>query len=102
MLQRMPQLPFVVSASICFRKRRLLSTVANVVFFDPIIGHLFCHKCILDTFRFNEERRALEGAGKASRGNCPVCRKVISKIDVTGPRRSLVPLQLKLTTKKRS
>ncbi|KAK2873268.1 hypothetical protein FQN49_002475 [Arthroderma sp. PD_2] len=66
-----------------------------------ICGHLFCHKCIIDTLKYNETRRALEGAGKAARGSCPVCRKAISRLDAPGPRRNLVPLQLKLTTRKK-
>jgi len=65
-------------------------------------GHLFCHKCIIDTLRFGEERRAQDGHGKAPRGTCPVCRKALSRVDVPGARRNLVPLQLKLATKKRS
>ncbi|WEW61051.1 hypothetical protein PRK78_006540 [Emydomyces testavorans] len=65
-----------------------------------ICGHLFCHKCIIDTLRFSEERRSYE-SGKTPRGNCPVCRKVLTKSDTPGPRRNLVPLQLKLTTRKR-
>ncbi|EER25096.1 SUMO-targeted ubiquitin ligase complex subunit slx8 [Coccidioides posadasii str. Silveira] len=65
-----------------------------------ICGHLFCHKCIIDTLRFGEERRIHEN-GKTPRGNCPVCRRVLTRSDVPGPRRNLVPLQLKLTTKKK-
>ncbi|KAM5444331.1 hypothetical protein MferCBS31731_000849 [Microsporum ferrugineum] len=67
-----------------------------------ICGHLFCHKCIIDTLKYNEARRALEGAGKGARGSCPVCRKSISRADTPGPRRNLVPLQFKLTTRKKS
>jgi len=68
---------------------------------STICGHLFCHKCIIDTLRFGEERRAHDGHGKVPRGTCPVCRKVLSRVDVPGARRNLVPLQLKLATKKR-
>lgn len=70
--------------------------------FNLAIGHLFCHKCIIDTLKYNEARRALEGAGKGARGSCPVCRKSISRADTPGPRRNLVPLQFKLTTRKKS
>ncbi|PLB44365.1 hypothetical protein P170DRAFT_440667 [Aspergillus steynii IBT 23096] len=63
-------------------------------------GHLFCHKCIIDTLKFSEEQRA-DTSGKTPRGTCPVCRKPLTRNDVPGPRRNLIPLQLKLTTRKR-
>ncbi|KAI2021554.1 hypothetical protein LOZ45_004696 [Ophidiomyces ophidiicola] len=66
-----------------------------------ICGHLFCHKCIIDTLRFGEERLSYEN-GKQLRGNCPVCRKTLSKIDVPGPRRNLIPLDLKIMTRKKT
>ncbi|PTU25547.1 hypothetical protein P175DRAFT_0498651 [Aspergillus ochraceoroseus IBT 24754] len=64
-------------------------------------GHLFCHKCIIDTLRFSEEQRA-DHSGKTPRGTCPVCRKPLSRMDAPGPKRNLIPLQIKLTTKKRN
>ncbi|KAL1966842.1 hypothetical protein VTN77DRAFT_3807 [Rasamsonia byssochlamydoides] len=69
---------------------------------STICGHLFCHKCIMDTLRFSEEQRADSASGKGPRGNCPVCRKPLSRRDAPGPKRDLVPLQLKLMTKKKS
>ncbi|KAE8148143.1 hypothetical protein BDV25DRAFT_158920 [Aspergillus avenaceus] len=66
-----------------------------------ICGHMFCHKCIIDTLKFGEEQRA-DAPGKGPRGTCPVCRKALSRNDAPGTKRNLVPLQLKLTTKKRS
>ncbi|EGD92233.1 hypothetical protein H112_00130 [Trichophyton rubrum D6] len=68
---------------------------------STICGHLFCHKCIIDSLKYNETRRTLEGAGKGARGNCPVCRKSITVVDNPGPRRNLVPLQFKLITRKK-
>ncbi|EFR04625.1 hypothetical protein MGYG_07632 [Nannizzia gypsea CBS 118893] len=68
---------------------------------STICGHLFCHKCIIDSLKYNETRRTLEGAGKGARGSCPVCRKTISVADSPGPRRNLVPLQFKLITRKK-
>ncbi|EZF32149.1 hypothetical protein H109_00055 [Trichophyton interdigitale MR816] len=68
---------------------------------STICGHLFCHKCIIDSLKYNETRRTLEGAGKGARGSCPVCRKTITVVDNPGPRRNLVPLQFKLITRKR-
>ncbi|KAL1956012.1 hypothetical protein VTO42DRAFT_7827 [Malbranchea cinnamomea] len=65
-----------------------------------ICGHLFCHKCIVDTIRFGE-RRPYESSTKTLRGNCPVCRKPLTRVDTPGPRRNLVPLQLKLKTRSR-
>ncbi|KAJ9212783.1 hypothetical protein DTO166G4_5595 [Paecilomyces variotii] len=67
---------------------------------STICGHLFCHKCIIDTLKFSEEQRS-DSSGKGPRGNCPVCRKPLTRNDVPGPRRNLVPLTLKLMTKKR-
>ncbi|CAL5870748.1 uncharacterized protein PFLUO_LOCUS4988 [Penicillium psychrofluorescens] len=64
-------------------------------------GHLFCHKCIIDCLKNSEEQRA-DSSGKAQRGTCPVCRKPLTRNEAAGPRRSLIPLQLKLMTKKRS
>lgn len=65
-----------------------------------LLGHLFCHKCIIDCLKMGEEQRA-DLASKA-RGTCPVCRKPLTRNEASGPRRSLIPLQLKLTTKKRN
>ncbi|OJJ51008.1 hypothetical protein ASPZODRAFT_127000 [Penicilliopsis zonata CBS 506.65] len=67
---------------------------------STICGHLFCHKCIIDTLKFGEEQRS-DSSSKA-RGTCPVCRKPLLRTDVPGTRRNLWPLQLKLVTKKRS
>jgi hypothetical protein len=60
-----------------------------------ICGHLFCHKCIIDSLRYDEERSEAT-TGKSNRGKCPACRKFISRRDAPGPRRDLVPLQFKL------
>lgn len=65
------------------------------------VGHLFCHKCIIDTLRFSEERRGHDPQSKYFRGSCPVCRKPLSSIDTPNAKRCLVPLQLKLSTKKK-
>ncbi|OJD28310.1 hypothetical protein ACJ73_00282 [Blastomyces percursus] len=69
---------------------------------STICGHLFCHKCIIDTLRFGEERSMHDGHGKAPRGRCPVCRQALSRVDTYGPKRNLVPLQLNLSTRKRT
>ncbi|KAL4821234.1 hypothetical protein BDW67DRAFT_179937 [Aspergillus spinulosporus] len=66
-----------------------------------ICGHLFCHKCIMEWLATTEEQRA-DRAGKAPRGLCPQCRQPLSGVDATGPKRNLVPLQIKLFTKKRT
>ncbi|KAB8257951.1 hypothetical protein BDV32DRAFT_126702 [Aspergillus pseudonomiae] len=67
---------------------------------STICGHLFCHKCIIDTLKFSEEQRA-DTSSKGPRGTCPVCRKPLARNDSPGPKRNLVPLQLKLVTKKK-
>lgn len=67
------------------------------------LGHLFCHKCIIDTLRWSEEQRQDEYAhGRNAKGTCPVCRKPLSRVDKAGGGRNLVPLELKLTTSKRA
>ncbi|KAI9043482.1 uncharacterized protein KD926_003633 [Aspergillus affinis] len=63
-------------------------------------GHLFCHKCIMTALKSGEERA--DTSGKTPRGTCPICRKPLSRNDVPGARRNLVPLQFKLATRKRT
>ena len=64
------------------------------------LGHLFCHKCIIDALKPPDGQRT-ESSSKLIRRPCPVCRKPLSRVDASGPRRNLVPIQLKLATKKR-
>ncbi|KAL4751974.1 hypothetical protein BDW72DRAFT_172523 [Aspergillus terricola var. indicus] len=66
-----------------------------------ICGHLFCHKCIMEWLATTEEQRA-DRTGKAPRGLCPQCRQPLSGVDAIGAKRNLVPLQIKLFTKKRT
>ncbi|KAJ5719363.1 hypothetical protein N7493_007818 [Penicillium malachiteum] len=63
-------------------------------------GHLFCHSCIIECLNRADEQRL--DSTKQVRGTCPVCRKALTRNDAAGPRRSLIPLKLKLMTKKRS
>ncbi|KAL2851509.1 hypothetical protein BJY01DRAFT_117057 [Aspergillus pseudoustus] len=65
-----------------------------------VCGHLFCHQCIVEALKIGEERA--DNAGKTARGTCPVCRKPLARQDSPGPRRTLVPLEIRLTTKKKS
>lgn len=60
-----------------------------------VCGHMFCHKCIIDSLRYEEERSQATSA-KASRGKCPACRKLLTRKDGPGARRDLIPLQFKL------
>ncbi|PKY03555.1 hypothetical protein P168DRAFT_290719 [Aspergillus campestris IBT 28561] len=53
----------------------------------------------MDTLKFGEERRT-DASGK-SRGTCPVCRKPLTRADTPGTKRNLVPLQIKMKTRKR-
>ncbi|KAJ5370733.1 uncharacterized protein N7496_006825 [Penicillium cataractarum] len=62
-------------------------------------GHLFCHKCIVEYLQSIDVQRAEQG--KQTKGTCPVCRKTITRNESSGPRRSLIPLKLKVVTKKR-
>ncbi|KAJ5107136.1 hypothetical protein N7456_003811 [Penicillium angulare] len=63
-------------------------------------GHLFCHRCIIECLNRADDQRT--DSSKQIRGTCPVCRKSLTRNEVAGPRRSLIPLQLKLMTKKRN
>ena len=59
-------------------------------------GHLFCHRCIMDTLKFSEAQRSQDTGGKA-KGTCPVCRKPMARNDKADVKnRTLVPLTLKL------
>ncbi len=66
-----------------------------------LIGHLFCHKCIIDTLRWSEEQRQDEYTHGKAKGTCPVCRKVLARNDKAGSGRTLIPLELKLTKRKK-
>ncbi|KAL4887393.1 hypothetical protein BJY04DRAFT_212430 [Aspergillus karnatakaensis] len=66
-----------------------------------ICGHLFCHRCITDWLKSKEEQ-LVDHTGKAARAGCPKCRKPLARADTPGPKRNLVPLQIKLVTKKRA
>lgn len=61
------------------------------------VGHMFCHKCITDSLRYEEERSETV-TGKSIKGKCPACRKALTRADSPGPKRNLVPLQFKLKT----
>jgi hypothetical protein len=63
-------------------------------------GHLFCHKCIIDTLRWSEEQRQDEYTTGRAKGTCPVCRKQLIRNDKPGSGRTLVPLELKLMRRK--
>ena len=66
----------------------------------PCLGHLFCHKCIVDTLRYSENQRNAGNPHAKSKGVCPVCRKALARgKDKAGQGRALIPLELKLLTK---
>ncbi len=66
-------------------------------------GHVFCHRCIVDTLNWSIEQRREDAPGnpRKVKGVCPVCRKPLDLKDTPGTGRSLVPLELKLMIKKR-
>ncbi|KIX08539.1 uncharacterized protein Z518_03195 [Rhinocladiella mackenziei CBS 650.93] len=65
-------------------------------------GHVFCHRCIVDTLNWSiEQRREDAPRNHKVKGVCPVCRKQLDLKDGPGNGRSLVPLELKLMVKKR-
>ncbi|KIW21410.1 hypothetical protein PV08_01990 [Exophiala spinifera] len=72
---------------------------------DPtatICGHVFCHRCIIDTLNWSiQQRREDVPPSRKVKGVCPVCRKPLDIKDAPGQTRTLVPLELKLMVKKR-
>lgn len=60
-----------------------------------VCGHLFCHRCIIDTLKWSEQQRTQDMARKTD-GVCPVCRKTLKRKDKPGTGRHLIPLQVKL------
>jgi hypothetical protein len=72
----------------------LFSPTTEILTYD-VSGHMFCHKCIIDSLRY-EEGRSEATTGKSGRGKCPACRKLLTRKDTPGPRRDLIPLQFKL------
>ena len=69
---------------------------------STICGHLFCHRCIIDTLNWSANQRKHEtGINRKVNGVCPVCRKPLGIRDQPNPYRTLVTLELKFLTKKR-
>ncbi len=67
-----------------------------------ICGHLFCHRCIVDTLSWSASQRKQElGSTRKVNGVCPVCRKSLANRDIPGSTRTLVTLELQFLTKKR-
>ncbi|KAJ5939077.1 hypothetical protein N7466_002211 [Penicillium verhagenii] len=67
---------------------------------STVCGHLFCRDCILECIDRSDDRAERGDSNRQIRGSCPVCRKPITKNEVAGPRRSLVPLQFMVTSRK--
>ena len=66
-------------------------------------GHMFCHKCIVDTLKWSTDRHLQDNPGsKRQSGQCPVCRTSISLKEGRGVGRTLVPLRMmKLSLKRK-
>ncbi|KAL3473132.1 hypothetical protein BJX99DRAFT_261677 [Aspergillus californicus] len=64
-----------------------------------VCGHIYCHMCIMNWLKKFDDQRP-DHTGKSPRGFCPNCRKLLTRSDAPGPRRNLIPLQFKLTTRK--
>lgn len=77
-----------------------MDTLKNAT--TTICGHLFCHRCIVDTLNWSAAQKKQEtGTTRKVNGVCPVCRKVIAVKDSPGTGRTLVIVEMKLLTKKR-
>ena len=61
-----------------------------------ICGHLFCHRCIIETLKWSEDQRGENMPGHRAKGVCPVCRKELRRIDTEQKGRTLVPLSIML------
>jgi hypothetical protein len=63
-----------------------------------VCGHLFCHRCILETLKWSQNLRRqqiLPGRRpNAIRGVCPVCRKELKQLDPEHKSRELVPVSI--------
>lgn len=61
-------------------------------------GHLFCHRCIIETLKWSEDLRRGNIVGQRrdhTKGVCPVCRTELKRIDIQGHKaRALVPLSI--------
>lgn len=69
---------------------------------STICGHVFCHRCIIDTLNWSIDQRRLGAPrNRKVKGVCPVCRKQLDLKDAPGKARSLVPLELKFMVRKR-
>jgi hypothetical protein len=69
---------------------------------STVCGHVFCHRCIIDTLNWSiEQRREAAPPSRKVKGVCPVCRKPLDLKDTPGVGRTLVPLELKLMVRKR-
>ncbi|KAJ5812707.1 Zinc finger RING-type [Penicillium robsamsonii] len=55
------------------------------------LGHLFCHKCIIDCLKMSEQTRGGDSS-KQHKGTCPVCRTPISRKETPGRSKNLIPL----------
>lgn len=62
---------------------------------STVCGHLFCHKCIMDTLKSSEFQRSDDIVWKA-KGRCPICRKPLIRSDKADKTRTLIPLALEL------
>jgi Zinc finger, C3HC4 type (RING finger) len=58
-------------------------------------GHLFCHRCIIESLKWSEEHRGENMPHTRPKGVCPVCRKEMRRIDTDERGRTLVPLNAK-------
>lgn len=61
-----------------------------------ICGHLFCHRCIIETLKWSEEQRQENMPHLRAKGVCPVCRKELKRVDTDQKGRTLVPMNLML------
>ena len=72
---------------------------------STICGHLFCHRCIIDSLKWSERQRAEDHhAGRRVQGLCPVCRKPLQLKEATtsgrGTSGGIVNLEIKRMPRK--
>ena len=73
---------------------------ASLVLTGTIIGHLFCHTCIMEALIAGENQSPEHGGSGKGTSKCPVCRKKVQRPKEKGKdKRDIMPLEIKCIKK---